>query len=223
MGKIKAVLFDCDGLMFNTERIAQKIWIDSAAENGIPLPDDFIIRITGAGGPDVRKYIEDVIGDPEMIRRTSAKRFDLDFWGSFEKGELVMKGLEELCAYLKANGYKIGIASSSSKAYVETLLRNADTVIEYDALCTGDMVKHAKPDPEIFLMCASLLGAEPEECLMLEDSRQGVLASQREGMHPGFVPDTIQADTQMEEIIEYTFADLSEVIGLLEEDACTAS
>ena len=177
MGKIKAVLFDCDGLMFNTEKIAQQIWIDSAAENGIPLPDDFIIRITGAGGPDVHRYIEDVVKDPEVIRKTSGKRFDLDFWGSFPKGELVMKGLEELCVYLKANGYKIGIASSSSKAYVETLLQNATIPIEYDALCAGDMVKHAKPDPEIFLMCASLLGAEPDECLVLEDSRQGVLAA----------------------------------------------
>ena len=153
-----------------------------------------------------------------MIRRTSAKRFDLDFWGSFEKGELVMKGLEELCAYLKENGYKIGIASSSSKAYVETLLRNADTVIEYDALCTGDMVKHAKPDPEIFLRGAAELGVSPDNCLVLEDSKQGILAAKRAGMRSCFIPDTIVPDDEMKAALDLQRDSLLDVISLLEEN-----
>ena len=217
MGRIRAVLFDCDGLMFNTEQIAQEVWAKEAKRYGIDLPDDFFIHITGAGGVREREYIRSVIPDEAIIAAISAKRFDLAMWASFPKGELVKKGLEELYAYLRQNGYRVGIASSSGREYVETLLNNTLKEIRYDAICTGDMVRYAKPDPEIFLRCAQMLGVPPEECLVLEDSRQGVHAAANAGMHAGFIQDTIACDSEMEQWIEYRFNDLSEVIGLLEE------
>ena len=224
MGKIRAVLFDCDGLMFNTERIAQQVWADAAEENGIRLPEDFFVRITGAGGPKELEYIRNVMQNDPLVEEIRQKRFDLEFWSSFQKGKLVKKGLEELTDWLTEHGILIGVASSSSKDYVKTLLDNTSHPIRYDALCTGDMVRYAKPDPEIFLLCAQKLDVHPEECLVLEDSRQGIVAAHRAGMHPGFIQVTIVPDEEMLSYMEYRFEDLSEVIGLLEkEGVCTAS
>lgn len=224
MKEIQAVLFDCDGLMFDTERIAQEVWIREAEKTGIKLPDDFFVRITGASGPKEKEYLLSVVPDEERIRQINAKRYDLAFWSSFRKGELVKEGLEELYAFLRSEGYKIGVASSSSRIYVETLLNNTLSPFAYDAICTGDMVKHAKPDPEVFLKCAQLLNTLPEYCLVLEDSRQGILAAHRAGMRSVFIEDTIPMDSGMADRMTFRCDDLKEVIGILKkirEETCS--
>ena len=78
------------------------------------------------------------------------------------------------------------------------------------------MVKHAKPDPEVFLKAAEKLGFEPEECLVLEDSKAGIIAAKRAGMHSCWIKDMIEADEEMKEALEYRGESLLDVIPLLE-------
>ena len=212
---IKAVLFDCDGLMFDTEIIAQAIWREGAREYGVSLPDNFFEKITGAGGKDLLDYIRSVPGAEELMKISRARRFDLNFWGSIHTDCLNRPGLIELFQWLNENGYRIAICSSSARQYVETLCKGVSVELQYDAIVCGDMVTHAKPDPEIFLRGAELLGAKPEECMVLEDSKQGILAASRAGMHRCFIPDTIVPDEEMKKEIEFEAGDLNEVITLL--------
>ena len=214
--EIKAVLFDCDGLMFDTEIIAQQIWRDGAREYGVTLPDDFFEHITGAGGKDLLAYIETVPGAKNLLAVNRGKRFDLDFWRSINTDCLNRPGLIELFAYLEEHDYKVGICSSSAKEYVLALIDSVSVKLHYDTIVCGDMVKHAKPDPEIFLCGAENLGVKPENCLVLEDSKQGILASKNAGMHNCFIEDTIMPDEVMEQAIEFRCASLLEVIDLLE-------
>ena len=172
--EIKAVLFDCDGLMFDTEIIAQQIWRDSANEYGIKLPDDFFEHITGAGGKDLLAYIASVPGANTLLEINRAKRFDLDFWAGIHTDCLNRPGLIELFTWLEENDYRVAICSSSAKEYVLTLIHSVSVPLHYDTIICGDMVKHAKPDPEIFLTGAGALGVSPEHCLVLEDSKQGM-------------------------------------------------
>ena len=214
--EIKAVLFDCDGLMFDTEIIAQQIWRDGAREYGVSLPDDFFEHITGAGGKDLLAYIETVPGAKDLLAVNRGKRFDLDFWRSINTDCLNRPGLIELFAYLHEHDYKVGICSSSAKEYVLSLIDSVSVKLHYDTIVCGDMVKHAKPDPEIFLRGAENLGVKPENCLVLEDSKQGILASKNAAMHNCFIKDTIIPDEVMEQAIEFRCASLLEVIDLLE-------
>ena len=151
----------------------------------------------------------------DLYKVMKKKRFDISFWSSIQKDCLNKKGLISLFQWLKQNGYRIGICSSSHRTYVEALLSTVSTPLEYDAIVGGDMVTHAKPDPEIFLVGAKILDVQPAECLVLEDSKQGIIAARRAGMHSCFIEDTIQPDSTMKEMIEYQTENLEEVIQLL--------
>ena len=215
--EIKAVLFDCDGLMFDTEIIAQQIWRDGARDYGVDLPADFFEHITGAGGKDLLEYIGTVPGADTLLKVNRKKRFDLDFWKSIHTDCLNRPGLVELFAWLNENNYKIGICSSSAYDYVTALVNTVSVPLHYDVIVCGDMVTHAKPDPEIFLRGASELGVDPENCMVLEDSKQGILAAKNAGMHRCFIPDTIVPDEIMRDAIEFEAPSLNAVITLLKE------
>ena len=213
---MKAVLFDCDGLMFDTEAQAQKIWKRIAAEKGIDLPEDFRYHITGTGKRDY-VWIDSIRGLREALPEISGKRFDLDYWRSFEKDSLNKKGLKELFAWLDANGYKKAVCSSSRSDYVKALLSTVSGGLPVDVIVGGDHVTRSKPDPQIFLLGAEMLGVEPEECLVLEDSKFGIMAAAAAHMRSVFIEDTIEPDAEMEALIDLRADDLSEVIGILKE------
>ena len=214
---IQEVLFDCDGLMFETERISITMWKREAEKYGVKLPEDFFVHITGSGKGYTKQYMNSIPGVSEVQGEISKKRFNLDFWKSCAKDTLNKPGLVELFAWLNENHYRIAICSSSPKIYVETLLGTVSATLSYNAMITGDMVTRAKPDPEIFLKGAEVLGVKPEECLVLEDSKAGILAAHAAGMHSCWIKDMIEADAEMEQALEYRRNDLHEVIGLIEE------
>lgn len=216
--KMKAVLFDCDGLMFDTERVAQDMWRDIGRSYGVEIPDDLFVAITGV--KDTRAltpYFETVPHLQDILDASRKKRFDLEFWSSFYPDGLNKKGLVALNRYLNENHIPCCVCSSSKKEYVETLLRTVSVPLHFDSIVGGDMVEHGKPDPDIFLLGASILGVEAENCLVLEDSKMGILAAKRAGMHSCFIQDTIKPDDEMRENIEFEKEDLSQVIDLLEE------
>lgn len=212
--EMKALLFDCDGLMFDTEIVAQRIWQEVADANHYTLPDDFFVQITGS---EVKPSLfqDPVVGT--MFQQAHAKRYDLNFWKSIQKDCLNKKGLLELFAYLKTKSYKIAICSSSPKVYVEILLNSVSKPLQYDLLLGGNLVSKKKPDPEIFLKAAEILEVAPEACLVLEDSKNGIIAAQRAHMHHCFIADTISKDEELKQMIEFERQDLSEIIELLEE------
>ncbi|MCH4207952.1 MAG: HAD family phosphatase [Solobacterium sp.] len=214
--EIKAVLFDCDGLMFETEIVSQQMWRDEAAKYGVTLPEDFFLKITGASRADVKEYEDGIPGLSAVLPLIQKKRFNLDFWSSIHTDCLNKKGLIDLFEYLETNKVKIAVCSSSNSDYVKTLIHTVSEPLHYDAMVTGDMVTHSKPDPEVFLKGAEELHVKPEECLVLEDSKQGIIAAYRAGMHSCFIYDTIRPDSEMKRVMEFQEPSLDEVIGLLE-------
>ncbi|MCR5230653.1 MAG: HAD family phosphatase [Solobacterium sp.] len=212
---IDTILFDCDGLMFDTERLSQQLWREEAERNGCIIPGNFFDLITGANAEEAQYLIEQ---DP-LLKKTADvirdKRFDLDYWRSFEKDSISKKGLKELFRFLDENHYRKGICSSSGRAYVETLIGTVSDGLNYDVIVCGDMVTKTKPDPEIFLKAAEAVGADPGSCLVLEDSKNGILAAANAKMHSVFIRDTIEPDDEMAAAIEFECRDLLEVISLL--------
>lgn len=218
--KVQAVLFDCDGLMFNTERISDHLWNETAQTFGIKrLPDEFFKAITGAKDEEViERFYQEIPHLKDMQEIMNHKRFDLDFWASFYPDGLNKKGLIPLVLYLEKERISHIICSSSSKRYVETLIHTVSVPLHFDGIIGGDSIVHGKPDPEIFLKGAELLNKSPVNCLVLEDSKQGIIAAKRAGMHRCFIPDTIVPDEEMRNAIEFQCADLSEVIDLIQKN-----
>ncbi len=215
MTQIRAVLFDCDGLMFDTESRSQEIFREEARNYGVILPDDFFVRITGGTSEEDRRYIRSIPGIDAVMNASRKRRFDLSWWASMAADSLSKPGLKELFAWLEEKGIPRAICSSSRREYVETLISTVSGGLKYDEIVCGDMVSRPKPDPEIFLKAAAGLGVAPENCMVLEDSRQGITAARRAGMHSCFIRDTIEPDEEMRTMIEYERNDLQEVIQLL--------
>ena len=212
--KVDAVLFDCDGLMFDTERVAQDMWRNIGKQYGVEIPDEIFVLITGVKNTSEPYYAK--IPHLKDIRdQAKGLRFDLQYWSNFYPDKLNKKGLVELNQYLKRNTIPCCVCSSSSKAYVETLLHTCSQPLYFDAIIGGDMVEHGKPDPEIFLKGAEVLGVHPENCLVLEDSKMGILAAHRAQMHSCFIQDTIKPDAEMKSVIEFRRNNLEEVIELI--------
>jgi len=213
---IRAVIFDQDGLMFDTERISSSAWNLAGQEMGVVLEEEFLCTIRGMCLADSNRRL--------------AKKFGSDFhWQELRKRKLehyqrllaenplpVKRGLKELLAFLQEKGYKIAVATASELDYTLENLERAGVRAYFGQIVTGDLVEHAKPDPAIFLKAAELLGELPQHCMVLEDSINGVEAGIRGGFYTVMIPDLTQPDAELKERVTAVCESLEDVKNILE-------
>jgi len=220
--KITAVLFDCDGLMFNTERLSMKRWTRAAEERGLTLPKDFFLNITGKGRGEGEAYLtalkqQSSLWD-DLVTTVRKQRFDLDYFKALPEDSLNMPGLPELCSYLREQNIAMAAASSSPKDYVKTLLDTTSVDTGIHTIAAREDVTDSKPAPDIFLKAAEMLDVLPSECIVLEDSEAGILAGRRAGMFTIFVEDTIPLNDTIRKNADLITSSLNEVLEYLKEN-----
>ncbi len=188
---MKAIVFDMDGVLFDTERVYFEAWEIAGAEMGID-PDglkEIRGRCAGHNRADIERMFDEwsggkvryaVFGD----RKNACFRRLLE-----ERGLPIKEGLYELLAYLKQEGYRIALATSTNRAGATANLEKAGISSYFDVLTTGDMFAHGKPDPEVYLTACRLLGSEPAETYAVEDSYAGLESAHRAGMKVIMIPD----------------------------------
>ncbi len=218
--EIRAVIFDQDGLMFDTERLSTEAWGIAEAEldMGIHLGEEFLCTIRGMNRADAAKRFAEVFGR-EADFKTLRERKQEHFMKLLRtRGVPVKKGLKELLGYLRGHGYKIVLATASDREYSLTNLREAGVEGYFGHMVTGDMVRHAKPDPEVFYRAAQAAGEPPCSCLVLEDSLNGVAAGLAGGFHVIMVPDLTQPTEELKARVDAVCESLSGVVEWLEKN-----
>ena len=125
-------------------------------------------------------------------------------------------GVNEILTFLKDNGKKIALASSTRREVVLAELRDAGVLDFFDEVVTGDMVTKSKPDPEIFLTACEKIGVAPDRCYAIEDSFNGIRSASGGGLHAIMVPDLLPADEEMRGLAETVQDSLHDVIRYLE-------
>lgn len=209
---VKAVIFDMDGVLFDTERLCMDSWIAVAGEEKIPDMEAFFPSCIGRNLTDTKALFREFYGDTydyEQFRRRASAWFH-DF---VEKNGIpVKKGVREILDFLRQGGYRIGLASSTSRPSVEEHLLRAQIRQYFQSLTTGDMVEHSKPRPDIYLMACDSLGVKPGEAMAIEDSPNGIRAAHSAGMIPVMVPDLIAPDQEMRDKSALICEDLLEVM-----------
>lgn len=208
---MKAVVFDMDGLMFDTERVAILAWDYAGEKMGLGKAGYMVYKTLGMNVELSNavwfKEFGDRYSEEDLWKYT--REFNNDF---YSKNKVpVKRGLYALLDYLKNNGYKLAVASSTSKRGVERNLKDAGVLEYFDAVICGDMVEKSKPDPEIYLKACEAIGVEPTEALALEDSRNGLLSAHRAGMKVIMVPDLWEADEEIKAFLWNMCSDLEEV------------
>ena len=213
---IKAAVFDMDGLMFDTERVGRDAWNQVGEALGFGNLDAVNERCLGCNKEHCREIFREFFGEALTLDRVLELAAPIQQAWYQEHGMPCKKGLHELLRYLRDTGRKIAMATSSDRSIAERNLEIAGLRCYFDQLVCGDMVRRSKPDPDIYLTAARLLEVKPEECIGLEDSRNGILSVHAAGMTGLLVPDLIQPDAQMIEAADAVLPDLGAVIGWLE-------
>lgn len=180
---MKAIIFDMDGVLINTEPLHYKCWKEVLKEDGINLEYDAYKGCIGATRDvllDIlREHYDKVYEDPdEILNRMKKKKLQF-----IEKdGFPMLPGLKESVEILYGSGYRLAVASSSPKDAIEMTLDAIGIQQCFDNITSGLEVKHSKPAPDIFLCAMEKLGMTPADCLVVEDSTNGGKAAAAAGM-----------------------------------------
>ena len=191
---VDAVLFDMDGVVLDTEKLYTRFWQEAANALDYPMTKEQALGMRslnrGAGLAKMQSYFGQNV-DYEAIRN---KRIELMDAFVTREGVTVKPGIHELLGYLKAQGIKTAIATSSPLERTMLYLTSVGLQDSFDELVSGYMVEKGKPEPDIFLYAAKKLGVEPKRCMVLEDSPAGILAAHRAGCKPVMIPDQDEPD-----------------------------
>lgn len=213
---IKGIVFDMDGLMFDTERIAMDGWDYAASMMGVVIPREIQIKVLGLTEESSKQLFEEYLGKDFDFYKAKDLRISYAYSYIEKNGVPLKKGLIELLDYLKANNYTIAVATSTEKEKAEYLIKKAGVYEYFNAVICGNMIKNGKPEPDIYLKASELIGIHPSECLALEDSINGILSADRAGLKPVMIPDIVQPNEEIKKHIYALLPSLLEVIDLLE-------
>lgn len=211
----KAVVFDMDGVIFDSERAIMQCWKEVASRHNIPDIEKAILACTGTTMVRTREIMLNLYGADfpydEYARESSAI-----FHSRYDGGRLPMKpGVKELLTFLKEHDKKIALASSTRQQVVTDELRDAGIIEYFDRIICGDMVSRSKPAPDIFLKACEELNISPSDSYAIEDSYNGIRAAHAGGLHPIMVPDLLPADEEMQSLAEIVLPNLTSIMKYL--------
>ena len=211
MSVCKAVLFDMDGVIFDSERALRSCWRELAEQRGLSDMDRVYERCLGITKPKTLAILQEEYGEDFPFDWFYDRAFSL-YMERFSGGRLPIKpGAVELLRFLREKGLPVALASSTYAPAVESRLKDGGLWEFFDHVITGDMVSRSKPDPEIFLLACEKCGVEPAEAWVIEDSFNGIRAAYAGGMHPIMVPDLVQPDGEIRQKAEVVLPSLIEV------------
>tara|TARA_B100001248_G_scaffold262503_1_gene258932 strand:- start:26974 stop:27639 length:666 start_codon:yes stop_codon:yes gene_type:complete len=217
MHTAKAVIFDMDGLMVDTEQIALRANAIAVEELGVPLDRSVFFQFVGkspAGCCDVLKEVLGVDGPWQQFWDCACGHYH-----RFVREEpLTTKpGLFELLDYLDAQEIPWGVGTSTGKELAHLKLNKIGVGDRPHCVVSSTCVPEAKPAPDIFLKAATLLGVANKDCIVLEDSEPGIRAAHTAGMRPVHIPDLIPSSDFIRDVAYGIYGSLDDFLGDLQE------
>jgi len=181
---LKAVIFDMDGVIIDSEPTHMKLENDTYKKLGIEVTGDEHLSFVGA----TSQYMWEVLKNKYKLNQTLEELVEYErsiyfkYLNSEECEISLIDGVKELIEELHKNGVKLAIASSSPLNVIEAIAKKFKIEKYFETFVTGDYVKRSKPEPDIFLYASQKLGVSPENCIVIEDSHNGVRAAKKAGM-----------------------------------------
>ena len=216
---IRAIVFDFDGLILDTEEPVYRSWLELYQANGVDLPFDLWVRIVGSTTTAFhpQQHLEERLGHPlsqQVLDRRVARRTEMIM------GKDPLPGVVQRLDEARELGLRLGCASSSTQDWVRGHLARLGILDRFECIRCRDDVAHAKPEPDLYLAVLECLGLEPEQAIAVEDSPNGVAAAKRAGLRCVAIPNSItaqldlsQADLVLNSLADVSVADLLERFG----------
>ena len=203
--KFKYLISDVDGVLLDTEMLILEMYKKTAEFYGFTFPEDEFIKTIGIDVAGTKAILEQHIPIDYELFYQKRESFLVDFLthNSAPVKSGVPEGLKLLCE----NNMQCAIATSTSKERALFRLSKTGLLKYFDTCAFGDEIMHGKPAPDIFLLAAERLQADPGECVAFEDSPAGVLSAKRAGMHVVHIPDMKQPDDALKELADFVAQD----------------
>ena len=212
---IRAVIFDMDGTLLDSERIVLKAWQYVIDKYSLPFDLSLPYRSIGLNYDSMKTLFLSELGEDYPFDK---------YWG-YAKQYLqnakrrtaypVKAGFDELCTYLKANKIGMYVATSTYHASAAKELEHSGILGFFDGIVGGDEITRGKPDPEIFITTAEKTGFEKSECLIVEDSSNGLRSGIASGIRTVFIKDIVDVPSEITDKVFARCDDLSGVIGII--------
>ena len=216
---IKAVLFDMDGTIFDTEAIYRRAWIRAAKDVGFNVDmDRFFELVCGLNMADMTALVHHVYGEGAPFEEVRAGRRVYIEEALATTGLQFKSGAPDILYSLKEQGIRIALVTSSGRPLVDRYLKMSGLEDVFDVIMTGETVVHGKPHPEIFLNAAAKLGIDPSHCMVVEDSPNGIRAGHAAGMYTVMVPDLHPCTEELQSLLWNCCNTLSDLLPLIEKE-----
>jgi HAD superfamily hydrolase (TIGR01509 family) len=194
---VKALIFDFDGLMVDSESPGFQAWSEIYASHGCSLPfEKYAACIGTIDGFDLHRYLEEQSGrsfDRGELEAACNRR-----WLELMTAQPLLPGVAACVSSARMRGLKLAVASSSTQKWVTRNLRKFALLDHFDAICTRDYVHAPKPDPALYLLALERLDVKAEEAIAFEDSPNGILAAKRAGLYCVVIPNQLTKDLALE-------------------------
>lgn len=213
---IKAVIFDMDGLLLDTEKLLVRFWVQAANEMGFPMNREHALTLRSMHRSFAIPFLREQFGDKFDYAAVRSRRMELmRDWLADNPLEL-KSGAEELLSYLNRKKIPAAVCTATDFERARDYLSRVGIFDYFNRIVCAAMVERGKPMPDIYLYAAAQLGLEPGECLALEDSPNGVRSAAGAGCVTVMVPDLTQPDGELEKLIYARAETLRNVAEIIE-------
>lgn len=213
---IKAVLFDMDGTLIDTEKYYRKFWPMAMAEFGYHLTDEQVLSMRSLGRPFAPARLKEWFGEDLDYYAIRARRTEIMEECLDKEGIQLKPGAVEILEELRRRGIPAAVATATPPERTEKYLKLTGIRLYFSQIISATQVKEGKPSPDIYLYACEQLGLAPEECMAVEDAPNGILAAYRAGLRVVMVPDQTKPTEEDRKYLYASVDRLDELVSCLE-------
>ena len=209
------VIFDMDGTLFDTEMISKLAWEAVGKKYKLPISDEFVLKLIGLTPSNAQVVYDTYM--PKGWPQEEAFQYHEDFIYDYRiRNGIPPKGdLHKVLRTLKEKGYRLGLATSARHENMMFNLEMADIKKYFDIMLSAEMMERGKPDPDIYFKTMQGMNVNPQDCIIIEDSYNGIRSAHASGATVVMIPDMLQPDEEIKSMCDYQFEKLEDILTLL--------
>ena len=219
---VRAVIFDMDGLLLDTEKLLVRFWVRAANEAGYPMTREHALSLRSLHRSFAVPYLKGLFGESFDYKAVRARRMELMSEYLSDKPPELKPGAEELLSYLNKSGIPAAVCTATDYERAKDYLSRVGIFGYFDKIVCASILERGKPAPDVYLYAAGQLGLAPGECMALEDSPNGIRSASAAGCVTVMIPDLTQPDEELREMISAQADSLKDVIDIINNSAYIA-